>query len=181
MIETYTVPDKDAVLCYDFAVKSVDSSMSDYVQRSQVNRQKVLMDIYTGKLAEMAICQILFNKGIKCSYPDFKVYTGFWKSFSADLKIENIWKTHVKSQHKSLAERFGLSWSFQSKDKIVSNPDDNDYIAMCLVDDKNVSLMHFKKAIDLVDKFSDPEKKELTTKKVIYYDHISNEYTDWIF
>ena len=168
MIDVIQVPKQDAALCYEFAVKSVDSNMSEYVQRSQANRTKVISDIYIGKMAEMAVCRFFYSKEIRCSYPDFKVYNGFRKNYTPDLKLDKTCGIHVKCQSQNIAERYGLSWSFQSKDKLISEPKENDYIALCLSNGDEITFIHFVKAEHSIDKYKDPQKVELTTKKVLY-------------
>lgn len=175
MIDTITVPKQDAALCYEFAVKSVDSSMSEYIQRSQANRTKVISDIYVGKLAEMALCRFFYEKQIACSYPDFKIYQGFSKRFSPDLKLNRSNGVHVKCQAQHIAERYGLSWSFQSKDKLITDPNNKDYIALCLSHSQElneISIIHFVKAEKVIGSYKDPEKVELTTKRVLYNDDV---------
>ncbi len=184
MIEIIQVPKQDADLCYAFAVKSVDSSMSEYVQRSQANRTKVISDIHVGKMAEMAVCRFFYSKGIRCSYPDFKVYNGFRKNYNPDLKLNNSVGVHVKCQSQNVAERYGLSWSFQSKDKLILEPKDNDYIALCLSSGEEITFIHFVKAQYSVDKYKDPQKTELTTKRVLYNDDlygINGSLGDFVF
>ena len=77
---------------------------------------------------------------------------------------------NVKSQLKEQSETYGTSWSFQPKDKLVTNPDPNDVIFLCLVDDLNVQILNYDKANAYVDSYRDPVKDALKGhKKVIYF------------
>jgi hypothetical protein len=44
--------------------------------------------------------------------PDYTIYSGRGKSWDADLKINEL-DVAVKTQRRSAAQRYGLSWTFQ--------------------------------------------------------------------
>ena len=64
----------------------------------------------------------------KCTVegPDYEIYQGKQKSWVADLKI-NALEVAVKTQRRSAANRYGLSWTFQDspkrRDPILSMPE----------------------------------------------------------
>ena len=76
---------------------------------------------------------------------------------------------------------FPISWSFQPNDPIVSNPREHDYIALVVfplitfTDQNGIEqiynslegYLYFKNAINLINLYREPVKKELK-KKVIY-------------
>jgi hypothetical protein len=68
----------------------------------------------------------VFSKYVPVSGPDYTIYHGKEKSWSDDLYINKIGLA-VKTQKRSMAQRFGLSWTFQSGparcDVILRKPD----------------------------------------------------------
>jgi hypothetical protein len=58
--------------------------------------------------------------------PDYSIYSSKQKSWAADLKINEL-EVAVKTQRRSAAKRYGLSWTFQDsrerRDPILSMPE----------------------------------------------------------
>lgn len=98
--------------CEEFAEQSVDSSLSHYSRRGQGNREKIIQDILTGKLGEIAASRFLRRIGIPVSKPDFAIYESRNKSWAADLHTDT-YNFHCKSQGADSAKKYGQSWILQ--------------------------------------------------------------------
>ena len=98
----------------------------NYADSNQSIQKKVMDDHFVSKLAEEAV-RILFEAR-ECSVigPDYSVYEAKRKSWDADLKINGL-DVAVKTQRRSAADRYGLSWTFQDsperRDPILDMPD----------------------------------------------------------
>jgi len=156
--------------------KDVVETTKGYISgRNQNNVPKMIMDHYYGKLGELAIWHY-FTKHLNKEMlpPDFKITKN--KSFDCDLKHEN-YEIHVKSQHITSSNRFGLSWMLQKWDKLVTNPKQNQLYGFCLVqEDESVNILKIVKADDI--QYGEPMLEKLRANKtVIYYDrneHLPN-------
>lgn len=117
-----------------FAEDRITISSNLYKWRGEQSQNKMVEDIIVGTLGEYAVQNYLSKElGRPCTRPDLKIYDKRNKSYSADLTSGDL-KIHVKSQSCKSVKRYGLSWLFQRKDKLVSEPKDNEYIAFCSVD-----------------------------------------------
>lgn len=98
----------------------------NYRDSNQTIKQKIQDDHFVSKLGEEAV-KFVFEAR-KCSVvgPDYKVYAGKGKSWEADLKVNDL-EVAVKTQRRSAAKRYGLSWTFQDsperRDPILDIPD----------------------------------------------------------
>lgn len=105
--------------------KAVTSTVN-YGDSNQTMREKIRDDHFVSKLGEEAV-RILFE-GRQCLVegPDYRVYEAKRKSWAADLKINGL-EVAVKTQRRSAANRYGLSWTFQDsperRDPILDMPD----------------------------------------------------------
>lgn len=141
----------------DFCVKT---NSDEYAKRNQENRDKVISDIYFGKVAEYQVFNTLMVKGKKPSPPDIMIYEAKDKSFDADITCGLI-NVHVKSCQAD--SPFGVSWLFQPYDALIDHPSETDYLALCVLSDE--PYMYLVKAADM--EYSTPVKRNLD-KKVIY-------------
>ena len=84
----------------------------NYRDSNQSILEKIRDDHFVSKLGEEAV-RILFE-GRECQVegPDYGVYEAKRKSWAADLKINGL-DVAVKTQRRSAANRYGLSWTFQ--------------------------------------------------------------------
>lgn len=148
------------LIATQFAKDCINSNYDMYSKRSQDDFVKIYYDILLGKLCELEVSEELGT-----SYPDIKVYAKGDKSFDADL-TKGEYKIHVKSCRKGSI--FGESWVFQPEDELVTNPDKNDILALCIADEKKIEFYTIKatKAV-----YKEPIKKSLT-KKVIYKEDV---------
>ncbi len=101
------------------------ASTTDYRDSNQTTKAKIQEDHYISKLGEEAAKRVL-SSFAKVSGPDYSIYQGKNKSWKDDLYIGNDGLA-VKTQKRSAANRYGLSWVFQCgptrKDIILNRPD----------------------------------------------------------
>lgn len=143
--------------CELFSKFSVFSSLDEYKRRGQANKDKIISDIYNGKVAEFMVYNFFIKKGKSLHSPDVNIYSKRMKSFDADLVIGDV-NIHVKSHIKN--DMFPVSWMFQKNDPLPSR----DYL--CLVVNNN--YMYIKKVSEV--KFSEPMKESLRHTKVCLYE-----------
>lgn len=98
---------------------------TNYNDSNQDSLQKITDDHFISKIGEEAV-RIVFSKYATVKGPDYEIYDIKEKSWSDDLYINGIGLA-VKTQKRSAALRYGLSWTFQAgpfrKDKILKSPD----------------------------------------------------------
>ena len=134
-IEVIKITENEVMKCTEFACQSVGTSLAHYAKRGQTNEDKIINDITTGKLGEIAAYKMMRKRGIKVCYPDFEIYEGRKKSFDADMTTKEGKKFHCKSQSDDSAKRYGVSWILQwsgtghgHQDKLFRNRDKNDFM-----------------------------------------------------
>ena len=98
----------------------------NYRDSNQLRTQKINDDHFVSKLGEEAACSVFIARHCIVEGPDYSIYAGKQKSWTADLKINNL-DVAVKTQRRSAARRYGLSWTFQDsprrRDPILSLPE----------------------------------------------------------
>ena len=146
-------------LCMLFAENCIETNIDEYRRRNQLNLEKIVNDIYHGKLAEVLVHDYVSNLKA-CSSPDFMIYEARRKSFDADLSTDTA-NIHVKS---CIQSRHSNSWVFQPNDPVVINPSEKDSLALFVFGVKN-NYFYLTKAVDVV--YEEPRSKKLN-KKVIY-------------
>lgn len=149
-----------------FAKNSVETNVEMYALHNQTNKEKILSDIYLGKMAEWAVFNYLLSKEKKCSAPDVAIYPKRWKSFDADLTINDGDKLHVKSC--MAVSHYEISWVFSSKDPVTHSPSPNEFVAFVVVGSKQEFDAYFVRATELLGMYKPPMKEGLLNKKVIY-------------
>lgn len=97
-----------------------------YRDSNQTLKKKIRDDHFVSKLGEEATRCVFEERNCTVEGPDYAVYTAKQKSWAADLKI-NALDVAVKTQRRSAAKRYGLSWTFQDsparRDPILSMPE----------------------------------------------------------
>lgn len=88
----------------------------NYRDSNQATKKKIHDDHFISKLGEEAVCMIFKSRNCEVKGPDYDIYTGKQKSWSADLVINTL-DVAVKTQRRSAANRYGLSWTFQDSPK----------------------------------------------------------------
>ena len=122
--QTIFIPDHICNRASVFADDVTDTV--NYTDSNQSVRKKIRDDHFVSKLGEEAV-RILFQ-GRECLVegPDYGVYDAKRKSWAADLKVNGL-EVAVKTQRRSAANRYGLSWTFQDspirRDPILDMPD----------------------------------------------------------
>jgi hypothetical protein len=98
----------------------------NYRDSNQDIKQKIRDDHFVSKLGEEAVRSVFEARDCKIEGPDYTIYAGKGKSWAADLKINDL-EVAVKTQRRSAAKRYGLSWTFQDsperRDPILDMPD----------------------------------------------------------
>jgi hypothetical protein len=98
----------------------------NYHDSLQFNRNKIRDDHFVSKLGEEAVRQAFAAFQVEVQGPDYTIYNGKRKSWDSDLYVNGI-ALAVKTQRKSAAERYGLSWTFQKSsfrtDPILQKPE----------------------------------------------------------
>lgn len=122
--QTILIPKDAEERALKFARSVIDTV--NYRDSNQAVKDKIRDDHFVSKLGEEAV-RILFQ-GRECLVegPDYGVYEAKRKSWAADLKINGL-DVAVKTQRRSAANRYGLSWTFQDsperRDPILDMPD----------------------------------------------------------
>lgn len=172
-----SLTDEEISKCKKFAQDVVHTNIDKYRERNQCDVDKIVDDIFVGKLAEYASYKLLLSKGKQVEEPDVKVYSARRKSFSADL-TDGKMQYHVKCMKKSTAERFGLSWSFQMEDKLVTQPSDTDAMILCEIDNTDVDVKAIVKASKVTGLYTKPVLRKLWyVKRVLMWDDVYNMLT----
>ena len=118
-----TLSEADFAKAMQFANAVVDTV--NYQDSLQFNRDKILDDHFVSKLGEEAVRQAFEAFQCEIQGPDYTIYNGKRKSWDSDLCVNGI-ALAVKTQRKSAAERYGLSWTFQKSsfrtDPILQKP-----------------------------------------------------------
>jgi len=98
----------------------------NYRDSNQTTKQKIRDDHFVSKLGEEAVRFVFEKRDCKIEGPDYTIYSGKRKSWAADLKINDL-EVAVKTQRRSAAKRYGLSWTFQDsserRDPILDMPE----------------------------------------------------------
>ena len=98
----------------------------DYQDSNQRKKKKIRDDHFVSKLGEEAVRLVFEARHCIVEGPDYGIYHGKQKSWAADLKI-NALEVAVKTQRRSAAKRYDLSWTFQDsprrRDPILSMPE----------------------------------------------------------
>jgi len=147
-------------VCRLFAKACVDTNKDEYARRNQNDINKIVSDIYNGKLAEIMVYRLFKKKKHNPTAIDFLIYDKDEKSFDADM-LTTKHNVHIKSCKND--SPFPNSWVFQPWDKLVVDPSDNDIIVLVVMGKKNYCyIIPSTKAV-----YESPVKKSLN-KKVIY-------------
>jgi hypothetical protein len=98
----------------------------NYHDSNQRKKRKIRDDHFVSKLGEEAVRLVFEARKCIVEGPDYSIYDKKQKSWEADLKV-NALEVAVKTQRRSVAKRYDLSWTFQDsprrRDPILSMPD----------------------------------------------------------
>ncbi len=108
----------------------------NYRYSNQTIKQKVRDDHFVSKLGEEAVRFVFEKRDCTIEGPDYEIYSGKRKSWMADLRINGL-DVAVKTQRRSAAKRYGLSWTFQDsperRDPILDTP--NAWVCLVVYED----------------------------------------------
>ncbi len=123
-LQTVQLPVEAIARANTFAEAVIDTV--NYRDSNQSRRQKIRDDHFVSKLGEEAVRFVFEARNCIVDGPDYTIYDGKQKSWVADLKINGL-DVAVKTQRRSAANRYGLSWTFQDsprrRDPMLSMPD----------------------------------------------------------
>ena len=108
----------------------------NYRDSNQDVEKKIRDDHFVSKLGEEAVRFVFEKRNCQIEGPDYSIYTGKQKSWAADLKVNDL-EVAVKTQRRSAAKRYGLSWTFQDsperRDPILDMP--NAWVCLVVYED----------------------------------------------
>lgn len=152
-----------------FAVAVVETT--NYSDSNQFSKQKITDDHFISKVGEEAV-KIVFSKYTNVKGPDYGIYDVKSKSWDEDLYIDDLGLA-VKTQKRTAALRYGLSWTFQAgsfrRDKILNNPEA--WVCFVEYDDVNAgNFCYVYPAFQIKElKFRDPFLAKLKGHKLVVY------------
>ena len=116
----------------------------NYADSNQRNKTKIKNDHFISKIGEEAVCAAFRHFGQPINEPDYEIYKGTAKSWAADL-VTNETEIAVKTQARSQAKKYGLSWTFQSSEKrfdpILNEPES--WVCFVVCDDTKANYECF--------------------------------------
>ena len=122
--QVVSIPDDAKECAHVFAVRVTGTV--DYKDSNQTVIEKVRDDHFVSKLGEEAVRILFEGRNCRVEGPDYGVYEAKRKSWAADLRVNDL-EVAVKTQRRSAAKRYGLSWTFQDsperRDPILDMPD----------------------------------------------------------
>lgn len=122
--QTIPIPEDVRARASEFA--NAVTETVNYRDSNQSAKEKIRDDHFVSKLGEEAVRILFEGRQCRVEGPDYGVYEAKRKSWAADLKINGL-EVAVKTQRRSAANRYGLSWTFQDsperRDPILDMPD----------------------------------------------------------
>ncbi|UAY53593.1 hypothetical protein [Ferruginibacter albus] len=142
----------------------------DYSDSNQTNLQKIRIDHFVSKIGEEA-CKMVMSKFAKVKEPDYTIYSADEKSWEDDLYVNEI-GVAVKTQRRSDAKKYSLSWTFQAgkyrRDIILDDPDA--WVVFVECDDEDPYQCYVYPPYQIKElSFGEPRLSRLKdSKKVVY-------------
>ncbi len=167
-IQTIQLPKEIAAKAWAFAKQVVGTT--NYADSNQTQQQKIKLDHFISKLGEEATKLVFANYGV-VTEPDYTIYEANKKSWQHDLFVNDIGLA-VKTQSRSSATKYGLSWTFQAgshrKDSILQNP--TAWVVFVECDDTNPYICYVYPPYQIQElSFNEPKLAHLIAhKKVVY-------------
>ncbi|MBS1536147.1 MAG: hypothetical protein JST20_00195 [Bacteroidetes bacterium] len=168
-ITTIEISSQQIKAAKNFALKVIETV--DYSDSNQINKRKIADDHFISKLGEEAVKNCYENLGFSVSPIDYNIYNGKQKSWESDLTINNF-PLAVKTQKKSAALKYGLSWTFQlsgfRNDPILLNPEG--WVCFVECDDTHNFLCRVFPPLQIkLLTFREPKLAHLKGKKKVVY------------
>ncbi len=144
----------------------------NYRDSNQTQKRKIRDDHFVSKLGEEAVRFVFESRKCAVEGPDYSIYSGKQKSWASDLKINSL-DVAVKTQRRSAAKRYGLSWTFQDsprrRDPILDLPDA--WVSFVVYEDEKAGfeciVYPLRKVKQLI--FEAPRLSKLAGKKQTVY------------
>lgn len=158
------------------AFASAVNGTTDYSDSNQSSKSKIKKDHFISKLGEEAAYAVL-KKFVTVSLPDYAVYIGLEKSWAHDLFIAGD-GIAVKTQSRSSARLYGLSWTFQCgpqrRDTILDQPEA--WVLLVAYDDAAPHTCYVYPPYQIKElDFDEPRLEKLKgCKKVVYATSLPN-------
>ncbi|MBX3238528.1 MAG: hypothetical protein KIT80_07045 [Chitinophagaceae bacterium] len=167
--QTVKVPADIVEKAKDFAKRV--AATTDYSDSNQYSKTKISNDHLISKIGEEAVKIVFQGLGKTVIDPDYGIYEAKQKSWREDLTIDTI-PMAVKTQKRSAASIYGLSWTFQCSatrtDPILQKPE----AWVCFVeynDRHGYECIVYPPCQIKELTFKEPKKEELKhMKKVVY-------------
>jgi hypothetical protein len=146
------------------------SKTTFYKDSNQNSQSKIIDDHFVSKVGEEAARIACEEFGVVVTGPDYKIYSGYNKSWDCDLYIDGVGLA-IKTQRHETALRFGLSWTFQSAptrhDPILRQPEA--WVAFVEFNEntRTCAVYPFQQIKNLV--FGEPKLDYLKGKKKVVY------------
>jgi len=117
-IECVSIPLKNSEIafCKEVAQKCTATNQAQYRLRNQHDPEMIQLQIYYGKIAEVAVCRFLRSQGLQVSAPDFGIYSKEAKSWARDMvciKDGVNYPIHSKCTTLESKRLYTLSWIVQ--------------------------------------------------------------------
>lgn len=144
----------------------------NYRESNQTIRKKIRDDHFVSKLGEEAVGLVFRARDCVVEGPDYAIYKSKEKSWVADLRINSL-DVAVKTQRRSAANRYELSWTFQDsprrRDPILSMPEA--WVCLVLYEDLKPGCECVVYPLRMVKQliFEDPRLRRLVGKKKAVY------------
>jgi hypothetical protein len=150
----------------------------NYRDSNQDVKRKIRDDHFVSKLGEEAVRLVFEARKCAVEGPDYAIYSSRQKSWASDLRI-NALDVAVKTQRRSAANRYDLSWTFQDsperRDPILSMPEA--WVCLVVYEDLKPGceclVYPLRKIKQLI--FEAPRLKRLVGKKqAVYLETLQN-------
>jgi hypothetical protein len=167
-IQIINLPEEKIASAKTFSASVVPTT--NYSDSNQFLISKIKDDHFISKLGEEAVKTVLSAYG-EVRGPDYKIYSAKEKNWDDDLYVNNV-GVAVKTQKRSTALRYGLSWTFQCsstrKDIILNKP--NAWVVFVEYDDLNPHTCYVYPPYQMHELILDEPKLDRLKgfKKVVY-------------
>jgi hypothetical protein len=144
-----------------------------YRQKSEGNADKLAIWAWGGKMAEIAVYNTLVasKRYKKISQPELLMHEVWMKSHDADIVADGK-KIHIKSFIKYA--QLDPTWLFALSDKVTTEPDEDDILALVIYDkDKNFEA-YFIPAKNVTEMYKPPMSDKMKALALYEIDLLKN-------
>lgn len=144
----------------------------NYSDSYQFNTEKVKRDHFISKIGEEATAAVFRQFTPEITLPDYEIYLGKQKNWNDDIYVNGIGLA-VKTQPRSAAEKYGLSWTFQCgkrrSDPILGQPDAWICFVQCIDLGSTYPCIVYPPRQLKTIKFGEPKLAKLKGEKKVVY------------